>query len=147
MIYLAADHGGFEYKNKLKEILEDSDYEFKDVGNHQLDKTDDYPDFTVKAVQGVLENPEKNRAVLFCRNGVGVSMTANKFKGIRATLSWSVKHAKSSRKDDNTNVLAIPADYISFKKAQKIVKVWLETNFSDKERHNRRLDKIKSLGQ
>lgn len=147
MIYLASDHGGFKYKNKLKKVLSKSAYEIKDVGNHEFDKNDDYPDFAIKAVKGVLKNPEKNRAILFCKNGVGVSITANKFNGIRATLSWSKKHAKTSREDDNTNVLTIPTNYISFKKVRRIVKIWLETEFSENKRHIRRLNKIKGLEQ
>lgn len=147
MIYLAADHGGFKYKNKLKEHLDDTPYDYKDVGNLEYDKTDDYPDFAKKAVEGVLEDPEKNRGILLCKSGTGEIITANKFKGIRATLSWNVKHAKKSREHNNTNVLAIPADYISFKKTKNIVDEWLETKFSDKERHIRRLEKIKDLGQ
>lgn len=147
MIYLAADHGGFKYKNKLKKHLDETPYEYKDVGNHEFDKTDDYPDFAKRAVEGVLEDPEKNKAILFCKSGTGEVITANKYKGIRATISWNVKHAEKSREHNNTNVLAIPADYISFKKAKKIIDAWLDTKFSNKERHVRRLNKIKDLGQ
>jgi RpiB/LacA/LacB family sugar-phosphate isomerase len=79
--------------------------------------------------------------ILICKNGVGVCMMANKFKGIRAGLSWNIKHAVSSRNDDNTNILCLPADYIFEEEALKTVEAWLNTPFSKEERFSRRLKK------
>lgn len=93
----------------------------------------------------MLEDISVNKGIVICRNGVGVSMFANKIKGIRAGISWNPKQAKSSRNDDNTNVLALPSDYIDSKTALEIVDVWLKTKFSNDKRHLRRLAKVRSI--
>jgi len=142
MIYLAADHGGFELKRHLGEFLERNGYEVKDLGNSELNPNDDYPDFAILAVRKVLEDPDKNMAILACRSGTGETILANRFSGIRATNSFSEKHSQKSREHNNSNVLALPADYISFDIAEKIVAAWLSTEFSGDERHVRRLQKI-----
>lgn len=145
MLYLAADHGGFELKEHLKRFLAEGGIEFKDMGAHKLDPEDDYPDFAVPATLEVAKNEAGNRAILICRSGVGEVIVANKFKGVRATLSWNVKHASKSRAHNNTNVLALPGDYISKQEAEEIVAEWLTAKFSRKERHVRRLSKISDI--
>lgn len=145
MLYLAADHGGYELKEHLKSFLTKGGVEYKDMGAHKLDPNDDYPDFAVPAVLEVAKNDGGNRAILICRSGVGEVIVANKFKGIRATLSWSVEHAAKSRSHNNTNVLALPGDYISKKEAEEIVTEWLTAKFSKEERHVRRLGKISDI--
>jgi len=140
MIYIASDHGGFELKNIIISFLEGQGTEITDLGPTALDLDDDYPDYVKPLVQKVLEDPI-NKGVIICRNGIGVSMEANRNKSIRAGLSWNEKHAQSSRNDDNTNVLALPADYITGDEALKIVKTWLKTPFSTEEKFSRRLAK------
>jgi len=83
--------------------------------------------------------------VLICANGVGISIAANKFDGIRAALSWNPKHAASSRNDDGTNILVLPADYVTKEEALEILQTWLSTNFSGEDRHIRRIQKISEL--
>ena len=97
-------------------------------------------------MQKDLSEYPKTKGIVVCRNGVGVSMTANKFKGIRAALSFSVRHVISAIKDDNINVVAIPVDYVSKEEAINIVNEFLNTDFSNEERHLKRLNKIKDLG-
>lgn len=145
MIILAADHGGFDLKEKIKTHLEGLGKQVLDVGNHKLEKSDDYPDFAIKAAEKVLENPDINRGILCCRSGTGEVIIANRYPGIRATISWTPEHAKKSREHNNTNVIALPADYISTEEAIKITDTWLKTEFSDEKRHNRRLRKIRNI--
>lgn len=145
MIYIASDHGGFELKNKIMAYLKSKQMDVIDMSPHEFKNDDDYPDYVIPTMQKVLENVA-NCAILICRNGVGANMLANKFKGIRAGLSWNAEHAKSSRNDDNTNVLSLPADYINEEEALDIVQAWLSTPFSNEERHIRRLNKFKNIG-
>lgn len=144
MIYISSDHSGFNLKNYLIKTFKDKGVDFEDLGPKELDGGDDYPDFAINLVKMVEENPE-NKGILICRNGVGMSVVANRFKGIRAALSWSAIHAKSSRNDDDSNVLTIPADYINEIEAVDTVETWLNTPFSGEERMARRLAKLNSL--
>lgn len=140
MIFIASDHRGFELKNKIIEYFkkERPEMEFMDLGPATLNPDDDYPVYVKPVVENVLSNPA-NKGILICANGVGVCMAAGKHKGIRAGLSWNAKHAESMRNDDDTNVLCLPAYYISEEEAYKIVETWISTEFGDKERYVRRL--------
>ncbi|EKD99660.1 MAG: hypothetical protein ACD_22C00214G0001, partial [uncultured bacterium] len=110
MLYLASDHGGFELKKQLLEFLQENGMEAKDMGPFTLDPQDDYPDYVSKVMEQMQKDPT-SKAILLCKNGVGVNIMANKYKGIRAALSWEPKHASSTRNDDDTNVLTLPASY------------------------------------
>lgn len=144
MIYIASDHGGYELKQKILKHLVEQGREIKDLGPDRYNGEDDYPDFAIPLAEKVQENPN-NRGIVICRNGVGVSMTVNKYKDIRATLSWNPAHAKSSRLDDNTNVLALPADYVEDETAVNIVDTWLNTEFSGLPKHIRRIKKVDNI--
>jgi RpiB/LacA/LacB family sugar-phosphate isomerase len=144
MIYLSSDHGGFELKNRLAEYLKEKGLQVSDEGPYTLEPGDDYPDTVSPVLKKFAEN-NNDKAILVCRNGVGVSMTANKFKGVRAVLSWNSAHAQSSRKDDDTNVLALPSDHISEVEAFNIVETWISTPFGGEERHVRRLGKVAEI--
>ena len=144
MIYIASDHGGFDLKERIIDFLKQNGYEVEDRGAFVFDPADDYSDFTIPALKELEKDPN-GKAILLCRNGVGVSILANKFKDVRAALSWNKVHARTSRNDDNSNVLALPADFISEKDAFDIVETWLNTPFSNTERHIRRLGKIGNL--
>ena len=148
MIYLGTDHRGFELKEKIKGWLKDWNHEFEDLGNTVYDQDDDYPDFASQVARRVAENPAENRGILLCGSGVGVDVTANKFKGVRSALIWSDDEAlvKQSRQHDGANVLSLPADYLSAKQTQGIIKLWLETPDPSEERHLRRIGKISELG-
>ncbi len=141
MLYIASDHRGFKLKERLKPSL---NVDIIDMGPATLNPEDDYPDYVAPTMQKLQQEPD-SKAILLCKNGVGVTILANKFTGIRAGLSWDVEHAKSQRAEDNTNVLTLPADFISFRKAKKIVQAWLATPFSNEARHQRRLQKIKTF--
>lgn len=141
-VYLGADHGGFELKEKIKGWLTEWGYEFEDWGNAQYDENDDYPDFAIKVAENVAKYPE-SRGVLVCRSGAGMVICANKVKRIRAAAPFDVVSAKHSREHNDANVIAISADFMSEEAAKDMLKVWLETPFSNEERHQRRIDKIK----
>ena len=141
MIYLASDHGGYKLKEAIEKHLKEKGVEVIDVGPEKLDPTDDFPDFVIPLAKKVAEDP-KNLGVVLCRNGVGVEVAANKIDGVRAALSWEPKHAASSRRDDNSNVLALPADYLDQKKAIEVLEAWLSTPYAREPRFERRLKKI-----
>lgn len=140
MIYIASDHGGFKLKQKLIPYLEKRGYKVKDMGPYEYKKDDDYPDYVLPLARKVAKT--KSKGIVICRNGQGVCIAVNKIKGIRGVTGFSVKEARTTREDDNANVLSLPADYLSTMKAKKIARTWLETPFSNKARHKRRLAKI-----
>ena len=145
MIYLGADHRGYNLKEALKIYLQELNYVWEDLGAKELSPDDDYPDYAIEVAKKVSEDPENNRGILICGSGVGVDIVANKTKNIRSALCFDVKQAQMSRNDDNANILSLPADYISEDLAKEIVKIWLETPFSGLEHHARRIEKIKKI--
>ncbi|MEZ4180523.1 MAG: RpiB/LacA/LacB family sugar-phosphate isomerase [Candidatus Doudnabacteria bacterium] len=145
MIYLASDHGGFTLKEQLKKFLQKQKLPVIDLGPSKKNPNDDYPDYAAKVSQKVSKNLLSDVGILICRSGQGVCISANKFKGIRAALVWNTAEAKASRNDDMANILCLPSDYISPSQAEKIVLAWLETPYSDDERHMRRVQKISNL--
>jgi RpiB/LacA/LacB family sugar-phosphate isomerase len=146
MIYLTSDHGGFLLKREISNYLHEKHLDFIDLGPDEYDPDDDYTAFTLRMIEK-MRTEDGVKGIILCRNGVGVSMLANKFKGIRAALSFSSKHAASSRNDDDSNVLAIPADFVTKTIAIETVEAWLDTPFSGAERHTRRIRKGNLYGQ
>ncbi len=140
-VLIATDHGGLEMKNFLIEKLADENINFVDLGPHQLDPTDDYPDYASKLAQ-TISRGEAQCGILICRSGVGMAINANRFNYVRATIAYEETTAKISREHNCTNVLVLPGDYIDIGKAINIVKTWLATPFSGDERHLRRIEKI-----
>jgi len=145
MIFIGADHRGYNLKENLKAYLKELRFEFKDLGAKELIVDDDYPDYALAVAQKVAEDPENNRGILICGSGVGVDIVANKIKGIRSALCFSIEQAQASRNDDDTNILSLPADFISEESAKEIVKMWLETPFSGLEHYARRIEKISEI--
>mgnify|MGYP001570768901 FL=1 len=145
MIYIGADHRGYELKEKLKAYLTELNIILEDLGAKELTPDDDYPDYALAVAQKVAEDPKNNRGILICGSGVGVDVAANKIKGIRSALCFDVKQAQASRNDDNANILSLPADFISESLAKEIVKTWLETPFSGSGHYVRRIEKIKKI--
>ncbi len=145
MIYIAADHRGFNLKQKIIEYLNQTDITCEDMGAYEYDQKDNFPDFTLPLIKNVLKNPA-NRGIVICKNGIGVSILANKFKGIRCGLSFTAEHAASGRTDDDTNVLALPAEFIETEDAFHIVKTWLVTEFNKEERFVKRLKDLEKYG-
>lgn len=113
-----------------------------DVGSERLDPDDDYVDYAMKAV---LEMKEDDRLVLFCRNGMGMAITANKRKGVRCGLGFGLEAVRKGRTDDDINALAIPADYSTDEVVKEMVKIFLTTEFSKTERYKNRLEKLGKL--
>jgi len=142
MIYLAADHRGFKVKEELKKYLRNLGYNFEDLGNKIFDPADDYTDFAERVAKKVSREQE-NKGILICGSGIGMTIVANKFKKIRAALCFNEKMAQRARSHNDANILCLPADFLPLAKIKKIVKIWLETKFSNEENHKRRIEKIK----
>ena len=142
MIYLGADHRGFQLKEEIKKFLAEKKYQFEDMGNFAYDPSDDYTDFAKLVAQKVSEKPEERKGVLICGSGVGGDITANKFQGVRSALADDIATAKQSREHDDANVLSLPANEVGFELAKQILETWLTTPFSNGEKYKRRIDKM-----
>ncbi|OHA15429.1 MAG: ribose-5-phosphate isomerase [Candidatus Tagabacteria bacterium RIFCSPLOWO2_01_FULL_42_9] len=148
-IYLAADHAGFELKEKIKKFLGDLNCEVKDFGAHKYESEDDYPDFVIPAMKTLVEDLEKgieSRGIILGGSGQGEAMIANRFKDIRAVVcddGDSLENkVKVWREHNNSNVLSFGSRFIDEKSALDAVKIWLETPFTGESRHTRRLGKF-----
>ena len=139
-IIISNDHAGVELKNKVKEYLESKGYNLKDFGNNDGESVD-YPDIIHPLAKEISENND-SKGIIMCGTGNGVSMVANKYEGVRAGLCWSKEIAELIRKHNNANILSLPARFLSIKDALEIVKVFLETDFEEGGRHERRVNKI-----
>jgi len=144
MLYIASDHAGYQLKEELKPYLKELDYELQDLGNEQLDPSDDYPDFAYRLAHSVLDDPG-SRGILICGTGQGVCIAANKVDGIRAALVHDEFTARAAAEHLNANVICLGGRIIDSETAKKIVKMWLETQFSNDERHERRIEKIQRI--
>lgn len=143
-VYLAADHAGFELKEKVKSYLQKKGYEIEDSGAFQFDKADDYPDFIGKAAVSVSKD-SSTKGIVFGKSGAGEAIVANKIKGVRAFLGINEENVKLAREHNDANVLSLGSAFVSEEKAYELVKFFLETPFSNEERHVRRIEKIKSI--
>lgn len=144
-VFIGSDHAGFKLKEKVKEYLLYLGYEVEDKGAFKYNAQDDYPDFMIPVAKAVVQNSNKYRGITIGGSGQGEAMVTNKVKGIRTAVVYDKYSAIISREHNDANVMALGARTIDFKKAKKLVKIWLETPFSQKERHKRRLKKIKKL--
>ena len=142
-IYIAADHAGFKLKEKLKRWFSKKGIQCIDMGNTVLDPTDDYPDYAVPLARKVVAT--KSLGILVCGSAQGVCITANKIKGARAAIPFSLKEAKLSREHTDANIICLSGWFMSTHKAKKMIKIFMETPFSTEKRHVRRVNKIKNL--
>ncbi|HZY10994.1 MAG TPA: ribose 5-phosphate isomerase B [Bacteroidota bacterium] len=142
MIALGADHAGFEIKELVKELLKTLGYEFQDFGTNSTESAD-YPDFAHKVAQSVSEG-QTDLGILICGTGIGMSIVANKHKGVRAAVVESVAAAKLAREHNDANILAIGARLISWDSAKEIITTFLSARFEG-GRHQRRIEKIHSI--
>lgn len=140
MIILACDHGGYELKEYLKQYFAKRNIDFFDAGALKHDPDDDYPDIINKAVKSVLKD-DNNKGIFICGSGVGVSMVANRHKGIRCVLANDVTTAQMARLHNNANALALGGRRITKTMALKIIKTFLSTSFEG-GRHIRRIEKF-----
>ena len=137
-ITIGCDHAGVEYKSKIVEFLEKENHEVLDVGTFGEESVD-YPDYAHLVAEEVLAGADFG--VLICGSGNGVSMAANKHKGIRAALCWSEEITKLARQHNNANIISIPARFMSLEKSIQIIKTFLTEPFEG-GRHQRRVEKI-----
>jgi ribose 5-phosphate isomerase B len=142
-VVIASDHGGFQYKNILLKDISDHGYDVKDLGAFN-DEPSDYPDYAAKVADAILHK-EAEKAILICGSGVGVSVAANKFKGIRAGVCHDTYSAHQSVEHDDVNVLCIGQRVIGIELAREIILAFLAAQFTHAERHERRLGKIKEI--
>ena len=141
-VAVASDHAGWKLKKFVKRTLEERGFEVVDLGTHSEESVD-YPDFAAAACEKVLEG-KAERAVLCCGSGVGMSMTANRFRGIRAVLCTGIYLAKYSRLDNNANVLCLPGRLMGEELAAEVLETWFSTPFEG-GRHERRTKKMDNL--
>jgi ribose 5-phosphate isomerase B len=155
-IYLASDHAGFELKEKIKSFLKEKGYEVVDHGAFELNKDDDYPDFIKEAAKSVSQDVE-SFGIILGGSGQGEAIVANKFKNIRCALFYSPGSTSGAentdpfdiirlaREHNGANMLSLGARFLKEEDALKAVEIFLETSFSNEERHSRRIEKIKLI--
>ena len=140
MLALGCDHGGFELMQEVKAHLEKRGFEFKDFGCYSTDSVD-YPEYAKKVAHAVADG-ECELGILICGTGIGISIAANKVKGIRAALCADCFSAQATKEHNNANILAMGARTTGPGLALKIVDTFLHTPFSNDERHIRRINMI-----
>ena len=138
IIAIGADHQGFVLKQSLIKVT--GDITWHDVGTYNRQNSD-YPLYAKEVCKLVLTG-NADRGLLLCGSGIGMAIMANRFKKIYAALAWNTDVAQQSREHDNANILVLPADYISLKKAEDILRCWLKTEFKGNERYKRRISQL-----
>lgn len=146
-VAIAADHRGFNLKTDLMTQYYDAGdgVEWVDLGAEVFRPTDDYVDYAVALVEQMQVNPEIEQGVLICGSGVGMSIVANRFIGIRCGLGFNVDQVKEARAADDINVLALPSDFTNLVHARNVVEMFLKTAYDNLPAHQRRLDELHSL--
>ncbi|MEI7589832.1 MAG: ribose 5-phosphate isomerase B [Deltaproteobacteria bacterium] len=140
-IVIGSDHAGFRLKSVIKDfLLNDCSLRVLDVGTHSEEPVD-YPDFGV-AVADMISQGKCEKGILICGSGIGMSIIANKFSNVRAALCLDVENAKFSKAHNNANILVLAGRKTTTDNAKEIVKIWLQTPFTNEERHLKRLAKI-----
>lgn len=140
MIALGSDHGGFDLKEAVKKHLEERGLEYKDFGTYDKNSCD-YPEFGRAAAEAVASG-ECEKGIVICTTGIGISMVANKVKGVRCALCSETTSARLTREHNDANVLAMGGGLVGELLAMEIVDVFLDTPFSGLEKHSRRISKI-----
>jgi ribose 5-phosphate isomerase B len=139
MIALAADHGGFKFKERTKQLLDELGLAWKDFGTSSEESVD-YPDFAHAAAEAI-QRGECDRGIFICGTGIGISLAANRHKGIRAAACQILDAARLSRLHNDANVLALGERLVDWTLADQMIRLWLETPFEG-GRHQRRIQKI-----
>ena len=143
-IYLGTDHAGFELKEKIKSFLLEKGFEVEDCGAFEFNKNDDYPDFISAASKKTSRDP-LSFGIVFGKSGAGECIVANKIKKIRAVLGFNTENVKLAREHNDANVLSLGAAFVDGKLARNLVTIFLQTKFTNEERHTRRINKIKAI--
>lgn len=159
-VFVGCDHAGYSMKEAIKEFLTGQGHEVEDMGAHEYDTTDDFPDFIIPAAKRVAQDPENSRGIVFGGSGQGEAMAANKVPNIRAVVFYGPREAvesvdasgrtstdtyeiiRLSREHNDANILSIGVRFVDEETAKKAVKLWLEFPFSEDERYARRIKKI-----
>ena len=141
-IALAADHAGYEEKEKLKSTLDELGVEYDDMGTNSGDQVD-YPDFARRVAEAVARG-DYEQGLLVCGSGTGMAIAANKVRGVRAAVAWNEDIARLARQHNNANVLSLAARYTPDDEIKKIVKAWFDADFEG-GRHERRVEKISEV--
>lgn len=144
-LVIGADHRGFAMMERIVSWLLEQGHDVHDVGATDYQENDDYPEYAARVAQEVAASPDATQGIVLCGSGVGVAIVANKVTGIRAALIHDSKIAKAARNDDDINILALGADYISLEDAKRIITAFLETKFSGEDRHMRRIKEIAEI--
>lgn len=146
MIYLGADHAGYEMKIALKAFLDELKMQYVDLGVFSHDAAD-YPDIAREVGEKVVENGDADGStgILICGTGTGMAMAANKLDGVRAAVATSEEMARLAREHNDANILAVGSRITDLDTVKRMVKAFLEAKFSGEERHKRRVEKISSL--
>lgn len=139
-VAIGSDHGGFALKEQIVAHLKEKGYEVEDFGTHTTDSCD-YPDYAVLAAKAVADGT-CDKGIVVCTTGIGISMAANKIKGVRCGLCHDVTTARLTREHNDANVLAMGGGFIAPFLGLEMVDVFLTTPFSNEEKHIRRIDKV-----
>ena len=142
MIAIGADHGGYRLKAEIIKYFEEKNIEYKDFGTYSEERTD-YPIYAKKVAESV-KNRESENGILICRSGYGMTVVANKFKGIRAASVTNEKFAISAKADDDINLITLSGDCMQVEEAIKIIEAWLNTEFKG-GRYKERLDMLEKI--
>ena len=137
-IIIGSDHAGVEYKSEIVKFFKRENHTLKDIGTHTKDKVD-YPEYAHLVAENVLSGADFG--ILICGSGNGVSMAANKHKGVRAAICWNKEIAKLARNHNNANIVSIPARFITLEESIDIISVFIKEGF-DGGRHTKRVNKI-----
>jgi ribose 5-phosphate isomerase B len=140
-LHIGSDHAGLELKNELLAHLVNSGHDVTDHGPYEYDALDDYPDFCIPAAQAVAKDPT-SLGVVIGGSGNGEQISANKVRGIRAVLAWSIETAKLGKEHNNANVVSIGGRMHSIDQCKEIIDAFIATPFSNDERHIRRINKM-----
>src|SRR2546423_9523793 len=141
-VALAADHAGYEDKEKIKKTLDDLGVAYEDMGTYSCDSVD-YPDYARKVGEAVARG-EYEQGLLVCGSGTGMAIAANKVPGIRAAVAWNGDIARLARQHNDANVLSLPARFVPVDEMKNILDAWFSANF-DGGRHERRVEKIEQI--
>lgn len=142
-VILGADHGGFEMKESVEKWLVDEGYTVEDVGATNLVEEDDFVEYGKAAVKAVTSSGD--RVILFCRNGFGMMIAANRFTGVRCGLAFDGEAVRKGRSDDDINALSVPSDYIDEVSAMRMIKIFLTEESSREDKYKRRVMKLDNL--
>lgn len=145
MIYIGADHRGFELKEYLKTSLIEQGYDVEDVGNFILDPDDDYVDPAIKVGEMIYGGMEGDRGILICGSGHGVDIVANRFPGVRAIIGYNEDVVIQGRQHEDANVLVLPSDWMSSSEAVERTDLFFRTEVTHNERYDRRRSRIAQI--